>query len=136
MEFQVPSGRFQKVLRSMSLTPAHIFMNQINVLHFLSTQIKHSTLYNCHQDQTILTFMVEILQSRTQVTTLHNLRAHTNNHKEKDHAQNLEILTKEFLKLERWTSNKNIDCKFSTSLRKPYNHRFTKNMYGFTLDNT
>lgn len=56
---------------------AHIFTNSLNVLYLLNTQINHPTLHNSHPDKIILECMVHMLQSCTQITTLHNIRAHT-----------------------------------------------------------
>ena len=58
--------------------PAHIFTGCINALYLLNTQITHPTLHNSHPDKTILMSMVQMLQSRTQITTLHKVRAHAN----------------------------------------------------------
>ena len=58
--------------------PAHIFTDCINVLYLLNTHITHPSLHNNHPDKTILTSMVEMLQNRTQLTTLHKVHAHAN----------------------------------------------------------
>jgi ribonuclease HI len=58
--------------------PAHIFTDCLNVLYLLTTQIKNPTSHNSHPDKTILELIVTMLQSRTQTTTLHKVKAHTN----------------------------------------------------------
>ena len=58
--------------------PAHIFTNCFNVLYLLNTQTKHPTLHNNHPDKMILESIIKMLQSRTQTTTLHKVKAHTN----------------------------------------------------------
>ena len=58
--------------------PAHIFTDCLNVLYLLNTQTKHPTLHNNHPDKTILESIIKMLQSRTQPTTLHKVKAHTN----------------------------------------------------------
>ena len=47
-------------------------------MYIIKTQIKHSTLHNNHLDKTILNEIVELLQQRTQPTTLYKVRAHAN----------------------------------------------------------
>ena len=58
--------------------PTHIFTYCLNVLYLLNTQIKHPTLHNSHPDKNILESMIIMLQSRTQITTLHKVKAHAN----------------------------------------------------------
>ena len=58
--------------------PTHIFINCINVMYLLNTQIKHLTLQYSHPNKFILEFMVQMLQSCTQTTTLHKVGAHAN----------------------------------------------------------
>ena len=58
--------------------PAHIFTNYLNELYVIKTKTKHLTLYNNHPDKTILQEIVELLQQRTQPTTLHKVQAHAN----------------------------------------------------------
>ena len=58
--------------------PTHIFTYCLNVLYLLNTQIKHPTLHNSHLYKNILESMSTMLQSRTQITTLHKVKAHTN----------------------------------------------------------
>ena len=58
--------------------PAHIFTDCINVLYLLNTHITHPFLHNNHPNKTIMTSMVEMLQNRTQLTTLHKVRTHAN----------------------------------------------------------
>ena len=58
--------------------PTHIFTDCLNGLYVIKTQIKHITLHNNHLDKTILQEIVELLQQRTQPTTLYNVRAHAN----------------------------------------------------------
>jgi hypothetical protein len=58
--------------------PAHIFQDCLNVLYLLNTQIKHPTLHNSHPDKIILEYTIKMLQSGTQTTILHKVKAHTN----------------------------------------------------------
>ena len=58
--------------------PPHIFTNCLNGLYIIKTQIKHPTLHNNHLDKTILQEIVELLQQRTQSTTLYKVQAHAN----------------------------------------------------------
>jgi ribonuclease HI len=58
--------------------PAHIFTDCLNCLYVLNTEIKHPTHHNNHADKTILTSMVKMLKSRTQPTTIYNVKAYTN----------------------------------------------------------
>ena len=58
--------------------PAHIFTDCLNRIYISKTQIKHPTLHNSHPDKTILQEIVELLQQRTQPTTLYKVRAHAN----------------------------------------------------------
>ena len=58
--------------------PVHIFIDCLNCLYMLNTQMKHPTLHNNHPDKTILSEMIELLQNRTQPTTLYKVRAHAN----------------------------------------------------------
>ena len=58
--------------------PAHIFIDSLNSLYFINTQIKHPTQQNNHPDKTILALIVKLLKGRVATTTLHKVRAHTN----------------------------------------------------------
>jgi ribonuclease HI len=58
--------------------PTHIFTDCLNVLYLLNTQIKHPTSHNSHPNKIIIENMVSLLISRTQTTTLHKIKAHTN----------------------------------------------------------
>ena len=58
--------------------PAHIFTDCLNVLYLINTHTKHPTLHNSHPDKKILEAIVRMLQIRTQLTTLHKVRAHAN----------------------------------------------------------
>ena len=58
--------------------PAHIFTDCLNVLYLINTQTKHPTTHNSHPDKKILESIVKMLQDRTQTTTLHKVKAHTN----------------------------------------------------------
>jgi hypothetical protein len=42
----------------------------------INTQLKHPTLYNNHADKTILKEMVEMINKRTQPTTIYKVKAH------------------------------------------------------------
>ena len=58
--------------------PAHIFTNCLNILYLINTQTKHPTLHNSHPNKIILEYVVRMLQTRTQRTTLHKVKAHAN----------------------------------------------------------
>jgi ribonuclease HI len=58
--------------------PVFIFTDSLNSLYLLNTQIKHPSLHNNHPDKTILTQIIEMLQSRTQPTSLCKVKAHSN----------------------------------------------------------
>jgi hypothetical protein len=58
--------------------PAYIFIDSLNVLYLLNTQIEHPTLHNSHPDQVTFASMVQLLQNRSQPTTLYKVRAHVN----------------------------------------------------------
>ena len=64
----------------MKNTPTyeHIFIDYLNGLYVIKTQIKHPTLHNNHPNKTILQEIVNLLQQRTQPTTLYKVRAHAN----------------------------------------------------------
>ena len=51
--------------------PAYIFTDYLNGLYVIKTQIKHPTMHNKHPDKTILQETVQLLQQRTQPTTLY-----------------------------------------------------------------
>ena len=69
---------FKVITTQYTNEPAHIFTDCINVLYLLKNHITHPSLHNNHPDKTILTSMVEMLQNRTQLTTLHKFHAHVN----------------------------------------------------------
>ena len=52
---------------------AHIFIDCLNGLYVIKTQIKHLTLHNNHPNTTILQEIVKLLQQRTQPTTLYKV---------------------------------------------------------------
>ena len=56
----------------------HIFTYCLNVLYLLNTQIKHPTLHNSHPYKKKIESMSTMLQSCTQITTVHKVRAHAN----------------------------------------------------------
>jgi ribonuclease HI len=58
--------------------PAHIFIDSLNSLYLINTQIKHPTQQNNHLDKTILASIVNMLKNRTANTHLYKVRAHTN----------------------------------------------------------
>ena len=58
--------------------PTHIFIDCLNGLYVIKTQVKHLTLHNNHLDKIILQEIVELLQQRTKPTTLYKVRAHAN----------------------------------------------------------
>ena len=68
----------KKFIEEYPNEPAHIFIDCLNGLYVIKTQIKHLTLHNNHPDKTILQEIVEILQQRTQPTTLYKVRAQAN----------------------------------------------------------
>ena len=57
---------------------AYIFTDCLNGLYVIKTQIKHPTLHNNHPNKTILQEIIELLQQRTQPTTLYKVQAHAN----------------------------------------------------------
>ena len=58
--------------------PVFIFTDSLNSLYLLNTQIKHPSLHNNHPDKTILSHIIQMLQSRIQPTSIHKLKAHSN----------------------------------------------------------
>jgi hypothetical protein len=58
--------------------PTHIFTYCLDVLSLFNTQISKHIINNNHLDKIVLESMVQVLQSCTQTTTLHKVRAHTN----------------------------------------------------------
>ena len=58
--------------------PAHIFIDYLYGLYIIKTEIKHLTLHNNHPDKTILQEIVELLQQRTQPTTLYKIQVYAN----------------------------------------------------------
>lgn len=77
-EFMAIYDTLQLLTTEFPHEPAHIFTDCLNCLYLLQTQLKHPTSHNNHSDKTILTLMVELLQQRTQPTSLHKVRAHAN----------------------------------------------------------
>ena len=69
---------FKKINDIYPNESTHIFTNCLNGLCVIKIQIKHPTLHNNHPDKTILQEIVELLQQRTQPTTLYKIRAHAN----------------------------------------------------------
>jgi hypothetical protein len=55
-----------------------IFTNSLNSLYLINTQIRHPSTHNNHPDKTILQEIVTMLLQRTQPTSLHKVKAHTN----------------------------------------------------------
>ena len=58
--------------------PMHIFTDSLNSLYLLNTQIMHPSQHTNHPDKTILSEMVQMLQRRTHILTLHKVRTHSN----------------------------------------------------------
>jgi ribonuclease HI len=58
--------------------PVCIFTDSLNSLYLINTQIRHPSTHNNHQDKTILQEIVTMLLQRTQPTSLHKVKAHTN----------------------------------------------------------
>ena len=58
--------------------PVFIFTDSLNSRYLLNTQIKHPSLHNNHPDKTILTQIIQMLQSRIQPTSIHKVKAHSN----------------------------------------------------------
>ena len=56
----------------------YIFLDCLNGLYIIKTQIKLLTLHNNHPNKTILQEIVELLQQRTQPTTLYKVQVHAN----------------------------------------------------------
>ena len=68
----------QKINNEFPNEPAHIFTDCLYGLYVIKTQIKHPAQHNNHPDKTILKEIVEMLQKRTQPTTMYKVRAHAN----------------------------------------------------------
>jgi hypothetical protein len=58
--------------------PTHIFIDSLNSLYLINTQIKYPTQQNNHPDKEILTSIVNMLKNRTATTHLYKVRAHIN----------------------------------------------------------
>jgi ribonuclease HI len=95
--------------------PAYIFIDSLNVLYLLNTQIKHPTLHNSHTDQITLATMVQLLQNRTQPITLYKIRAHVNN----DSNEQADKLAKEGLELKHIIAIHQYEHAHAT----PYNYQ-------------
>ena len=74
--------------------PTHKFIDCLNGLYVIRTQIKHPTLHNNHPDKNILQEIVELLQQRTQSTMLYKVKAHANI-EENEKADKLAIIGRE-----------------------------------------
>ena len=68
----------QKINNEFSNEQAHIFTDNLNGLYVIKTQIKHPTQHNNHPNKIILEKIVEMLQRRTQPTTMYKVRTHAN----------------------------------------------------------
>jgi hypothetical protein len=68
----------QILIQEFPNEPAHIFIDNLNSLYLINTQIKHPTQQNNHPDKTILASIINMLKNRTATTHLHKVRAHTN----------------------------------------------------------
>ena len=66
------------IIEEYSNKLAYIFTDYLNGLYVVKTQIKHLTLHNNHPNKTVLQEIVELLQQRTQPTTLYKVQAHAN----------------------------------------------------------
>ena len=58
--------------------PIYIFMDSLNSLYLLNTQIRHPSLHTNDPDKTILFEMVQMLQKQTHTLTIQKVRAHSN----------------------------------------------------------
>jgi hypothetical protein len=58
--------------------PIYIFIDSLNSLYLINTQIRHPSQHNNHPDKIILSQIVNMLQSRTQPISLHKVKVHTN----------------------------------------------------------
>ena len=58
--------------------PTHVFIDCLNVMYLLNTQIKHPTIHNSHLNKLILESIVEMLKPCTQIITIHKVKAHAN----------------------------------------------------------
>ena len=56
----------------------YIFIDSLNSLYLLNTQIKHPSLHNNHLDKIILAEMVQMLQNKTYRLFIYKVRAHSN----------------------------------------------------------
>ena len=68
----------QKINNEFPNEPTYIFIDCLNGLYIIKTQIKHFTQRNNHPDKTILEEIVEMLQRRNQPTTMYKVQAHAN----------------------------------------------------------
>lgn len=57
--------------------PAHIFTDCLNCIYLIKTYIKYPTAHRNHADKNILNSMINLLQNRTTLTTIHKAKAHT-----------------------------------------------------------
>jgi hypothetical protein len=58
--------------------PVYIFTDSLNSLYLINTQLKHPSTHNNHPDKTILTKIVDMLQTRTLPTHLYKVKTHSN----------------------------------------------------------
>jgi hypothetical protein len=58
--------------------PAYIFIDNLNSLFLLYTEIYKSTMHINHPDKVMLASIVSLMQNRTQLLFLHKVRAHFN----------------------------------------------------------
>jgi hypothetical protein len=58
--------------------PIHIFTDSLNSLYLINIYIRHPSIHNNHLNKTLLLEIVTMLQSRTALTSLHKVKAHTN----------------------------------------------------------
>ena len=70
----------QLLLAQFSHEPAYIFIDCLNTIYLVLTQMQHPTWHNSHPDKTLLQSIIHMLTLRTQPTTLIKVKAHAHIH--------------------------------------------------------
>jgi hypothetical protein len=58
--------------------PIYIFIDSLNSLYLINTQIKHPSAHTNHSNKPILSKIAEMLQPRIHPTHLHKVKAYSN----------------------------------------------------------
>ena len=77
-EFMAIYTTIKLSLNTYADEPVFIFTDSLNSLYLLNTQIKHPSIHNNHPHKIILTQIIQMLQSQTQPTSIHKVKAHSN----------------------------------------------------------